>query len=615
MKRKRDSACPPWTSLDNNVLLACMHFCNASDLFALGRTCTVFREATFLVLSQVESLHLSVLNDTNKTKRLDQCITRLLTTAQSFLQRLETSGLYRIRGHTWLGPTLEKCHNLTALDCSNCLSLDPRVFQNAVESSTCSMVHLNLQGCRRVDSGVVKAVVRKWTALETLQLGGCSQRIGDDCLRLVCLLLRHLRVLDLSCLKRISDEGNFIMLPSSLECLDLSGCQQIRFTALGLVSHQLHEVGKEDGIQALTEQSVHELWTTLEHRVDNMSRDALGEIRSAPFKNLLATGWNLRVLNLSHCGIAHSTGLPSGMLGFLACFSGRRLREVNISGCSTVTNFDIEVLAATCAETLTCLEARACLIGDDALKALGDKCTNLAFLDVSACFEITDVGVMCLCPHNGVYRTESMHAVTSPDFCTSRRGCPALRSLRLGGLPNLTDVAILAVGGLIRDAGHSAMLRSGNGGLKKLLLLDVRGCMNISSRALEMVMAECQSLVEVEARGRNRGSMSRGSLPSTLRFLNGRRLAPHRASETSYHRRCTVSDHSQRFKASQGLRLQPVFHCVDCKLLPSTNGGICSACAATCHEGHVTYFGSMTRFYCDCAFGISGGAACKALIN
>jgi hypothetical protein len=612
MKRKRDIACPPWTSLDNNILAACMHFCNASDLFALGRTCTVFREAACLVLSQAESLHLSVLNGPNKTKHLDECITRLLTTAHGSLQKLETSGLHRIRGYTWLGRTLQQCHNLTALDCSNCLSLDPRVFQNAIASSTCSMVHLNLQGCRRVDSGVVKAVARTWRELETLQLGGCSQTIDDDCLRFVCYLLRHLRVLDLSGLKRISNEGIIITLPSSLECLDLSGCEQVCFTELGHISHQLQTLAEEGDIRALAEHSVQELWTMLEPRMDAMSRHAVEEIRSVPFSNLLATGWNLRVLNLSHCGIAHSTGLPSGILGFLACFSGGLLREVNISGCSNVTNVDIKILAVTCARALTCLEARACSIGDDALKALGEECINLAILDVSACFDITNEGVMCLCSHNGVNRSDNMHVITSPDFRRSRRGCPALRSLKLAHLSNLTDDAILAVGGL-RDGSHDGKLRSENGGLKKLLLLDVRSCVNISSRALEMVMAECRSLIEVEARGRNGRSISRDSLPRTPRFLNGRRLAPRQASTTSCHRRCTVSDHLQRLKATQGVRLQPMFHCVDCKLLSSANRGICSACAAACHEGHVTYFGSMTRFYCDCAFGISRGAACKAL--
>jgi hypothetical protein len=218
---------------------------------------------------------------------------------------------------------------------------------------------------------------------------------------------------------------------------------------------------------------------------------------------------------------------------------------------------------------------------------------------------------MSLCPRNGAYRDDNQRVITLAAF-RSRRGCPALRSLKLSNIPYLTDEAILAVGGLRQD-GVYGKLRSEDGGLKKLLLLDVCMCENVSSWALEMMMAECPSLIEVEARG-TKCRVSRDSIPSTLRFMNGRRLAPCQAfSAMSSHRQCTVVDHSQRLKATQGVRLQPMFHCVDCKLLPSANRGICATCVATCHEGHRIYFGSMTRFYCDCAFGISAGVTCKAL--
>jgi Leucine Rich Repeat len=204
------------------------------------------------------------------------------------------------------------------------------------------MVHLNLQGCRRVDSGVVHALSLAWTQLETLQLGGCSQTIGDACVRIVCVRLRQLRVLGLSGLKRIGTTGGcLVALPSSLECLDLSGCEQVCFNALGRISRSLYAFA-QGNIQALANKSIHEMWTLLESGMDAVSRDLVEESRSVSFSNLLATGWNLQILNLSHCGIAHSTGLPAGVLGFLACFSGGLLREVDISGCSNVSDADIK---------------------------------------------------------------------------------------------------------------------------------------------------------------------------------------------------------------------------------------------------------------------------------
>jgi len=37
---------------------------------------------------------------------------------------------------------------------------------------------------------------------------------------------------------------------------------------------------------------------------------------------------------------------------------------------------------------------------------------------------------------------------------------------------------------------------------------------------------------------------------------------------------------------------------------------MCPVYASVCHEGHRTFFGSMARFYCKCAFGIAGGEGC-----
>jgi hypothetical protein len=207
------------------------------------------------------------------------------------------------------------------------------------------------------------------------------------------------------------------------------------------------------------------------------------------------------VLDLSFCGLVH------GFLRFLGCFSGGSLRDVNVS-CTDVTDEDIMILAVTC---------------------LAAECDNLAVLNISGCFEITDEGVLGLCPHNGVYvgnedgNREPLNAKSR--LPENRRGSPALRSLVLANLTNLTDDAILAVGGLMHDLEYGTM-RSEDGGLKKLLLLDVRGCANVSSWALGTMMAGCPSIIELEARG-TYGRVLRNSLPGgSLRFRNGSRLPP-----------------------------------------------------------------------------------------
>ena len=118
-----------------------------------------------------------------------------------------------------------------------------------------------------------------------------------------------------------------------------------------------------------------------------------------------------------------------------------------------------------------------------------------------------------MCPRGIDDNYDDEVSIASDILPNGTKGCPALRSLKLASLPNLLDDSIFAIGGL----------HSNDAGLKNLLVLDVRDCADVSSRALEWILVKCPSLVELDTRGTN-GRVSRECLPSTLRFLNGRRL-------------------------------------------------------------------------------------------
>jgi hypothetical protein len=273
---------------------------------------------------------------------------------------------------------------------------------------------------------------------------------------------------------------------------------------------------------------------------------------------VLKSGWkNLRSMDLSMCGAAYG-GVPRGVVSFIAFFSGGTLREVRISWNETVTDEDIRVLAATCANSLTSLEACGCNIGDVALRALADECENLAYLDVSECFDISNRGLLSLCPVTGRFIGDNGGSFHLPE----NRGCLRLRSLKLAKLP-LTDASVLAIGGLYFDRESATMYRS-EGGLKKLLVLDIHECEDISAWAVERAMESCQSLVELNAQD-ILGDVSLASAPATLRFLNGRRLncAGHRRGLTSPGC-CTVMTDSQRLLAKEGIEPLPMFYCIDC---------------------------------------------------
>lgn len=610
----------PWSSLSNDLLTLVFTYCDTLDWLALRRTNQAFRQASYLVVSRASSLTLSYLVRLHRgTKRYkyakryqEQLVSAILSNVQS-CKRLELCGLRHVTGAPWLNQVLSNGSQLVSLDLRGCWQLDPRLFQNVIESSLPqNLLHLNLQGCRRIDADTVLCIATKLVQLHSLLLGGCSQTINNDCLRSVCTKLRQLRALDMSGLKRITDVGAtyLMLLPPSLTVLTLSGCEKVRLSFLHLLGLLLSDRIEQLGIHACALATSAGKIEDVFCFIHDHGRLGLDDFFS---RNDAFRGWkNLRVL---HADVGtHRDGMPPYTLGLLACFSFGALREVDVTGCARVCDKDVEILAATCANSLTSLDLKACVsIGDKALEALAThECNKLAYLDISSCFEVTGDGVMQLCPTNGIFRHSSPGA--SVELVRDRNGCPALRSLKLAYLTDMTDDALLAIAGMIADQ-NEEYLGSDNSGLNKLLLLDVRGCPGITSRALGMVVSKCPSLIEVNARDTD-AIQHRAALTShvnaahSLRIVNGRRLTS--PSTTSCSSSCIASRHSQRIENNQGVPLQLMLHCIDCGLVPSCNRGICRSCCEVCHQGHNTYVGSFAQFSCDCAYAISG-RECRAL--
>lgn len=621
MKRKRPNGAndgrrkpgePAVSCLSEEVLSRIFAFCDAADWMALRQTNRAFRKSCRLTVARAKSLNLSFLlklwdgprcrrkqSRSSIIKAQEECVLRLLIDDRLSCQRLELSGLQYVTGASgWLEHVLSSSSNpnLVSLDLSGCKHVNSRRFQDAIDSSSIAtahnVLHLNLQGCHRIGADAVLSISLKLTRLKTLLLGGCSQTIDGRCLRSICANLRQLHALGLDGLKRISDADSqaLLTLPSTMECLTLSGCERIRMNFMNTLCSALRfRIDTELGGTG-----IHYLSHLIRSASMEAFRNYLNEGRFVIDLSSAFEGWrNLRVLHLD-VGLPRS-GLATGALGLMACFSFGALREVNISGCEAVSSLDILVLAGTCANTLTCLEMRACVgIRDSALKALAEHCTRLAYLDISACFHVTDNGLIELC-----------------------KGCSPLRSLKVADLL-LTDKAVLAIGGLVSER-NCAYVASKSCGVKHLLLLDVRNCEQVTSRALGRLVSQCPLLVEIDARNTKDTNVYATVISSvtpshSLRIINGRRCTSQSSCEATTNSNCCSAEHnSQRLKASHGVALQPMFHCMDCGLLPSCNRGVCSSCASVCHRGHRTYVGSLTRFYCDCAYGIGAGECCSLM--
>ncbi len=66
-------------------------------------------------------------------------------------------------------------------------------------------------------------------------------------------------------------------------------------------------------------------------------------------------------------------------------------------------------------------------------------------------------------------------------------------------------------------------------------------------------------------------------------------------------KQCLESHRCSRNVTGKRYELQAFFRCLQCKLLPSNNLGVCTSCAEVCHKGHEgLYLYAVVGAYCDC---------------
>jgi hypothetical protein len=486
----------------------------------------------------------------------------------SNLQHLECCNLRNVSGKDWL-PHLPS--SLQTLDLSGCAGLDPTVLATFLEKdSSKNLKELNLHGCVRVSNPTVTLIANHHTQLEALSLGRCSQSIGNGSIHLLLQKLQKLKHLDLQSLNNISDlSGQFMAnLPESLQSLNVNSCKQLRLAgleALEGIQFQMNHLGNQNN---------YDHWKNAprsRHRnIMHLALDAVGTPR---------------------------VGLCRGILAYFSM--GRHLREVSLTGAEHIQDWEVEALAVTCATSLTCFRMIASRIGNGAIRALATHCQVLAEVDISACFRVGDEGILSLC---------EPRSFSTGDNHKRGRGLFRLRVLRLASLPSLTNRGIYAISKI--DSLH---------------VLDVENCIEVETSALATTISLLPQIVDVNGKGiggpsssipsllrkfRSTVIQTGGRIPLGLKMVNQRFFSWDKEGNSdpdvpllSLMACCTVRTKAQRLDAPIPLAL--MYHCLDCHLVPSVDRGICACCVSKCHQGHKTFVGSWTRFYCDCPFGVA----------
>jgi hypothetical protein len=543
-------------SLHPDLLLHIVSFCWFDDVLALRRVSRSLRVATNRSLQRAPALHASALQKCKRSQRVDECLATILPRACSVLTYLDLSGLQYLTGwiseqdrRTWLIPLFEETTTLTTLNLSGCKRFSGCALEFALREarSLPAMQHLYLSGCSKVNRQTVLAVARSgWaTSLRTLHIACCSRQDGYI-LSEIHRAMTSLESLDVGGLERIMQALHPTTKLHNLRTFAATGSRYLRNNSIDPFLRRRIQSFHEHLLQSEDRMSVQDM------------KDALNNIVFGSNAFPSATLCNLQVLSLDDSGSPRSN--PG--FGILSCLALRscQLVEVRMSGQRGIADMDVSVLAKTCGATLKSCNFRDCEIGVEAVTALALHCPHLVELDVSHCpHGVKNESLACLAAH-----------------------CSRLRTLRMAYCQEISSLDCI---------GNS---------LKKLLVLDVRGCTKIRESSLLP-----SNLIELDTRD---ACMIFARLPKSLVIKDGRRIAPVVKTGNNC---CSACWQSQRCKPP-GVELSAMWHCRDCFLEPSRNRGMCGTCAIKCHAGHDVYLGSLARFYCDCAFGF-GKVECLAI--
>ncbi|KAK1432358.1 hypothetical protein QVD17_09254 [Tagetes erecta] len=170
------------------------------------------------------------------------------------------------------------------------------------------------------------------------------------------------------------------------------------------------------------------------------------------------------------------------------------LIKLNISGCSAFSDTALAYLTGFCRK-LRILNLCGCVkaASDNALKAIGDNCSQLQSLNLGWCENVSDAGVMSL-----AYGCPDLHAldlcgcvlITDESVIALANKCLNLQSLGLYYCQNITDRAIYALAHS-RSRRQKAYASAKEQGLRNL---NISQCTALTPPAVQALCDSCPSL-------------------------------------------------------------------------------------------------------------------------
>ncbi|XP_045892775.1 dynein regulatory complex subunit 6 isoform X3 [Micropterus dolomieu] len=134
----------------------------------------------------------------------------------------------------------------------------------------------------------------------------------------------------------------------------------------------------------------------------------------------------------------------------LKCISEcRNLQELNVSECFNVTDVMVQRIVEGC-PCLLYLNLSCTPVTNKTLRELSRNCLNLQYLSLAYCYKFTDKGFMYLTTGKGCHNLFHLNLsgctqMTVNGFLYISAGCPSLKEIVINDMPTLSDSCVLAL--------------------------------------------------------------------------------------------------------------------------------------------------------------------------
>ncbi|CAB1441062.1 unnamed protein product [Pleuronectes platessa] len=369
------------------------------------------------------------------------------------------------------------CLNLQYLSLAYCTRFTDKGFLYLTTGKGChNLLHLNLSGCTQITVNGFMHLSAGCPSLREVVINDMPT-LSDNCILALLASCRDLSAISLLDAPHLSDIAfKAISEAATLKSFSTEGNSQlsdVSWKALCRGSQGLLRLHAAK-CSRMTDTSL-KFMATL-RKLQYLDISLCSKVGDPGIK-YLTEGWSagkLRELNVSQCSLI--TDISVMRIADSLC----KLTHLNLSYCAKLTDASLEWLRGS---SIRSLDLRGCNIQDQGLAAMEE--INLTTLVLAECVKITDNGIKILCQNmKDLEHVDVSHCVALSDLAIRAFSfyCRSLFTLRMSGCPKMTDMAMQYL------TGEAQYLRE----------LDVSGCVLLTDRTQRLLERICPPLSSIK---------------------------------------------------------------------------------------------------------------------